>query len=109
MDNVVVRILAPNTSALVNRRDWTGGRSRDAIMLAALKTTLARLAASYNSGNALTATDLGKCTRIHPRSKICSLSGVVGPGSSTVPGSSCVTMPYQDRGSWVHRVGYEKP
>jgi hypothetical protein len=46
--------------------------------------------------------------RIHPRSKICSLTGVVGPGSDTVPGTSCVTMPYQDRGSWVHRVGYEK-
>jgi len=109
MDNVVVRILAPNTSALVNRRDWTDGRSRDAIILAALKTTLTRLATTYNGGNALTVADLGKCTRIHPRSRICSLSGVVGPGSSTVPGSSCVTMPYQDRGSWVHRVGYEKP
>lgn len=108
MDNVVVRILAPNTSTIVNRRDWSGGRSRDAIMLAALKTTLARLATSYNGGNALTEADLGKCMRIHPRSKICSLTGVVGPGSDTVPGTSCVTMPYQDRGSWVHRVGYEK-
>lgn len=109
MDNVTLRILAPSTSAIVNRRDWAGGRSRDAIMLAALKTTLTRLATTYNSGNALAVTDLGKCTRVHPRSQLCSVSGAVGPGSSTVPGTSCVTMPYQDRGSWVHRVGYEKP
>ena len=109
MDNVVLRILAPNTSAIVNRRDWTSGRSRDVIMQAALKTALTRLAATYNNGNALAAADLAKCTRVHPRSQICSLSGAVGPGSDTVPGTSCVTMPYQDRGSWVHRVGYEKP
>jgi penicillin G amidase len=25
-----------------------------------------------------------------------------------VPGTTCVTMPYQDRGSWVHRVGYTR-
>ncbi|HVT36899.1 MAG TPA: hypothetical protein VHE37_15010, partial [Nevskiaceae bacterium] len=56
---------------------------------------------------ALAATDLPKCTRVHPRSQICSLTGVIGPGSSTLTGTSCVTMPYQDRGSWVHRVGYE--
>lgn len=109
MDNVVLRILSPSTSAIVNRRDWAAGRSRDAIMLAALKTTLSRLAATYNNGNALAPGDLAKCTRVHPRSQICSLSGVIGPGSDTVPGASCVTMPYQDRGSWVHRVGYEKP
>jgi len=32
---------------------------------------------------------------------------VIGPGSDTLPGTSCVTMPYQDRGSWLHRVGFE--
>jgi hypothetical protein len=57
----------------------------------------------------MTPADLVKATRIHPRSRLCSLSGVIGPGADTLPGTSCVTMPYQDRGSWVHRVGYEKP
>lgn len=109
MDNVVVRVLAPGTSGITNRRDWAGGRSRDAVMLAALNTALSRLAMSYNGGTALTTATLAKCTRVHPRSRICSLSGVIGPGSDTVPGTDCVTMPYQDRGSWVHRVGYEKP
>jgi penicillin G amidase len=69
----------------------------------------AALAAEYNDGAALSPADLDKCRRIHPRSQICSLSGVIGPGSDTVPGTSCVTMPYEDRGSWVHRAGWERP
>lgn len=120
MDNVVLRILAPATSGLALRHDFAGGRSRDSVMLAALNTALTRLASSYNGGKALTVADLDKCRRVHPRSQICSLSGVIGPGADvlggtlpvgdgTLPLTSCVTMPFQDRGSWVQRVGYEKP
>lgn len=109
MDNVVLRVLSPASSGIVNRRDWAQGQSRDAVMLAALNTAMTRLATSYNGGTALAVLDLAKCKRIHPRSRLCSLSGVIGPGSDTLPGTDCVTMPYQDRGSWVHRVGYEKP
>ena len=109
MDNLVLRVLNPASSGLALRRDYTNGRSRDAVMLAALARTMSALATDYNGGTALTIADLAKCTRIHPRSQLCSLSGVIGPGSDTAPGTSCVTMPYQDRGSWVHRVGYEKP
>jgi len=109
MDNVVLRVLDPSSSGLVNRRDWAQGQSRDALMRAALDTALGRLATQYNGGAALTVADLAKCRRVHPRSQLCSLSGVIGPGADTLPGTSCVTMPYQDRGSWVHRVGYEKP
>jgi len=108
MDNVAVRVLNPAASGIVNRRDWKNGRTRDAVMLAALNTALTRLATTYNGGTAMTPADLAKATRIHPRSNICSLTGVIGPGSDTLPGTSCVTMPYQDRGSWIHRVGYEK-
>jgi penicillin G amidase len=109
MDNLVLRILNPASSGLSLRRDYTGGRGRDAIMLAALNVAMDRLADNYNNGTPLAAADLPKCTRVHPRSMLCSLTGVIGPGSDTVPGTRCVTMPYQDRGSWVHRVGYEKP
>ncbi|MES2684151.1 MAG: penicillin acylase family protein [Pseudomonadota bacterium] len=109
MDNVTVRVLSPAASGIVNRRDWAEGRTRDAVMQAALDTALAQLATTYNGGTAMTVADLSKATRVHPRSRLCSLTGVIGPGSDTVPGTSCVTMPYQDRGSWVHRVGYEKP
>ncbi|MGH8452911.1 MAG: penicillin acylase family protein, partial [Nevskiales bacterium] len=109
MDNLVLRVLNPASSGLVLRRDYTGGRSRDAVMLAALDTTMARLADAYNGGTPLTPADLPKCMRVHPRSLLCSLTGVIGPGSGTLPNTSCVTMPYQDRGSWVHRTGFEKP
>ena len=109
MDNLVLRVLQPASSGLGLRRDYTGGRSRDAVMLAALIRAMNTLAARHNGGAPLTVADLAKCTRIHPRSELCSLSGVIGPGSSTLPGTSCVTMPYEDRGSWVHRAGYERP
>ncbi len=123
MDNVTVRVLDPGSSGIRNRHDWAGGKSRDAVMLLALNTALGRLATAYNGGTAMTPADLAKATRVHPRSRICSLTGVIGPGSDTLPPlappplsfppsapqGSCVTMPYQDRGSWVHRVGYEKP
>lgn len=109
MDNVALRVLNPAHSGLTNRRDWSQGRERDAVMRAALRVALTRLASDYNAGAALTVADLDQCRRLHPRSRLCSLSGVIGPGSDTVPGTNCVTMPYQDRGSWVHRVGFEKP
>lgn len=109
MDNLALRVLNPSSSGLAVRHDWAGGRSRDAVLLAALDAALAQLASDYNNGTALTVADLSKCRRVHPRSQLCSLSGVIGPGSSTVPGTSCVTMPYEDRGSWVHRVGFERP
>jgi penicillin amidase len=108
MDNLVLRILNPSSSGLVVQRDYTGGRARDAVMLAALNKAMQSLATQFNSGTALASADLVKCRRIHPRSQLCSLSGVIGPGSSTVPGTSCVTMPYEDRGSWVHRAGFER-
>lgn len=109
MDNLVLRILDPLSSGLSVRHEWAGGRTRDQIMLAALDTTLTRLAQKYNGGTTMGVGDLAKATRVHPRSEICSLTGVIGPGSDTLPGTSCVTMPYQDRGSWVHRIAYERP
>lgn len=108
MDNLVLRILRPQSSGLVVRRDYTNGRTRDAVVMAALDRALAALATQYNDGVAMTVADLDKARRIHPRSQLCSLTGVIGPGSSTVPGTACVTMPYEDRGSWVHRVGWER-
>lgn len=108
-DNVALRVLEPASSGLTMQHDFTGGRDRDTLMLDALNEALAQMATEYNGGAPLTVADLPKCMRVHPRSQICSLSGVIGPGSSTIPGTQCVSMPYQDRGSWVHRVGYEQP
>ncbi len=120
MDNLVLRVLNPDSSGLATLRDYAGGRSRDEIMQAALEAALKRLADIYNGGASLMPADLAKCKRVHPRSQLCSLTRVIGPGSDVLKGNipgadgrlpltKCVTMPYQDRGSWVHRVGYEKP
>jgi penicillin amidase len=121
MDNLLLRILDPSSSGLALHHDFTGARGRDVVMLAALNTAMTRLATSYNGGAALTtAADLDKCRRVHPRSQLCSLTGVIGPGSGvlagtvppadgTLPLTSCVTMPFEDRGGWVQHVGYEKP
>lgn len=105
MDNLVLRALRPASSGLALRRDYAGGRDRDAVMKAALATALQRLADRHNGGAPLQVADLDAVRRVHPKSSICSLTGVIGPGSATT--GECVTMPYQDRGSWVHRVGYE--
>ncbi|GAC1633378.1 MAG: hypothetical protein NVS9B10_28650 [Nevskia sp.] len=109
MDNLIVRILDPASSGLTVRLDYTGGRSTDAVIRAGLDRALASLATQFNRGAALTPADLDKARRVHPRSRLCSLTGVIGPGSSTLPRTSCVTMPYENRGTWVHRVGYENP
>jgi penicillin G amidase len=109
MDNVALRILDPASSALAIRHDYTGGRSRDEILTAALRAALGRLRVEFGGGDPLEPADLDEFRRVHPRSQICSLTGVIGPGSSTLPGTSCVTMPYQDRGSWVHLAGFENP
>ncbi len=117
MDNLVIRALDPSHSGLTLRRDYTGGRDRDEIISAALDRALDALIQAQLPPDFLwiewtlidmSPDDVDRFRRIHPRSKLCSLSGVIGPGSSTIPGTSCVTMPYEDRGSWVHRVGYEK-
>ncbi|HEX4871133.1 MAG TPA: penicillin acylase family protein, partial [Nevskiaceae bacterium] len=109
MDNLALRVLDPAHSGLALRHDFAQGRSAAELLQAALRQALATAAAQFNEGAALTVADLERVRRIHPRSQICSLTGVIGPGSDTVPGTACVTMPYQDRGSWVHRVGYPGP
>lgn len=105
MDNLVLRTLDSAHSGLTLRRDYKAGRERDAIITAALDRALATLTEGWID---FSISDLQTFRRVHPRSQLCSLSGVIGPGSDTIPGTSCVTMPYEDRGSWVHRVGYEK-
>jgi penicillin amidase len=107
MDNVALRILAPERSSIVTRGPWANGRSTEQIINASVQLVTQRLSQTCANGGELTPTLLAQCRRVHPRSQLCSLSGVIGPGSSIVPGSTCVTMPYQDRGSWVQRIGFE--
>jgi len=109
MDNVVLRILDPASSGLSLLGDYSQGRTPDQVIKAALDAALASLAQQYDTTNPPAPVDLQKFTRVHPRSQLCSLSGVVGPGSSTIPGTSCVTMPFEDRGTWAQLAGFEMP
>ena len=91
-DNLALRILDPTHSGLEPSRDYTGGRTTQAVLRAALTRALNRLEAQFDSE------DLADYRREHPRSDVCSLTGgVIGP---------CLTMPYQDRGSWIHVVDF---
>ncbi len=109
MDNLTLRILDPSSSGLALHYDWLQGRSRDQVLQQALDDALSNLAQTYGTADPPSPSDLQSFTRVHPRSQICSLTGVVGPGSSTLPGQSCVTMPFEDRGSWLQLVGFEAP
>jgi penicillin amidase len=90
-DNLVLRVLSPSRSALTPSRDYLGGRSRDQVLLAALDRSVAALTDEYGA-------DPATWRARHPRRPIDSLTGVIGPS---------LTMPYQDRGSWVHIVAFQ--
>ena len=91
-DNLALRILDPDHSGLEPSRDYTAGRSSNQVLRAALGVALSRLEEQFGTD------DLSAYRRPHPRSDVCSLTGgVIGP---------CLTMPYQDRGSWIHIVDF---
>lgn len=108
MDNLILRILNPASSSLPVRYDWARNRAPREILRGTLRQALSALARRFGTADPPAPADLEKFRRRHPRSSICSLTGVIGPGSDT-PTGECVMMPYQDRGSWVHLVGYESP
>ena len=109
MDNLILRVLDPSTSSLAVRHDWLRGRERDDVLLATLRSALSALAQQYGTSDPPSAADVETFRRVHPKRKICSLTGVIGPGSTTPspPNQGCVLMPFQDRGSWIHLVGWE--
>ncbi len=91
-DNLALRILEPASSTLSVRHDYLGKRSRQDVLHEALVLALQRLQQDFGTKQ------MSSWRRPHPRSEVCSLTGgIVGP---------CIDMPYQDRGSWIHHVGY---
>jgi acyl-homoserine lactone acylase PvdQ len=93
VDNLVLRVLRPELSALTPQHDWLAGRTRNAVVTAALADTVAALTTAYGS-------DVSGWRGQHPRRKVESLTGAVGPS---------LTMPYEDRGSWEHIVALDAP
>ena len=93
LDNLVARVLDPSTSNLTPSFDFANGASGDAVLIAALDAADTELQDSFSS------TTIDDYRRIHHRDEICSLTGgITGP---------CITMPHQDRGSWIHAVAFE--
>ena len=89
-DNLVLRVLSPSRSSLTPSRDYLAGKSPGAVMLAALDRSITALTEQYGA-------DPAGWRGLHPRSTVDSLTGVIGPS---------LTMPYQDRGSWVQVVAF---
>ena len=89
-DNLVLRALAPSRSSLRPSRDYLRGRAPATVLLAALDRSVAALTTQYGA-------DPATWRAQHPRRPVESLTGVIGPS---------LTMPYQDRGSWVHVVAF---
>ncbi|MCW2681376.1 MAG: Penicillin acylase [Frankiales bacterium] len=89
-DNLVLRVLNPSASALRPARDYLAGRTPAIAMLAALDKSIAALTAQYGA-------DPATWRMPHERRAIDSLTGVIGPS---------LTMPYMDRGSWVHVIAF---
>ena len=89
-DNLVLRVLNPSRSALRPSRDYLAGRTAADAMLAALDRSIAALTDEYGA-------DPATWRAPHERRPIESLTGVIGPS---------LTMPYMDRGSWVHVIAF---
>lgn len=100
MDNVILRILEPSYSGLAARVDYLGDRSPDALIGEGFQQALATLGEEFQTGYPTNPAMLLAYRRQHPRSTIANLTGVVGPST---------TMPYVDRGSWIHVWAAEKP
>ncbi len=92
LDNMALRVFIPSSSSLTASRDYAAGRTPLTVTRAALDDALQALSTQYGTA------DVSAYRRPHPRSKVCSLTGgIVGP---------CLTMPQQDRGSYIQLVGF---
>lgn len=100
MDNLILRVIKPETSALSARVDYLQGREVDQLLHDVLQQALLNLASRFGTQSPPAIADLDQFRRVHPRSEISNLTGVVGPS---------ITMPYLDRGSWIHVWAAEKP
>lgn len=74
--------------------DFTNGGGSESVFETAMELANSNLKADFGDGGPDT------YMRETHKQDACSLTGAMGP---------CMTMPYQDRGSWIHIVGYGVP
>lgn len=90
---LLVRIFKPEDSSIALHYDWLEGASEQQFLAAAFSRAEAALVAEFGAEAAVTG-----YRRMHARSDVCSLAApLVGP---------CITMPHQDRGSWIHVIEF---
>jgi penicillin amidase len=92
IDNLALRVLDASSSALRPNYDYLKGRTPTEVIRAALDQALGALNTQFGTA------DMTKWRRPHPTSAVCSLTGgVIGP---------CLTMPFEDRGTYIHHVAF---
>jgi penicillin amidase len=89
-DRLFVRIFSPQTSSITPRFDWLQGRSQRDFLKTVLDRAIGDLSAQYGE-------NVDEWRRVHARSPIPNLTGLIGPS---------LDMPHQDRGTWIHVIGY---
>lgn len=91
---LLVRIFKPQDTSIALNHDWLNGSDEAAFLKAAFDRAQASLEAEYGAAAAITSYQ-----RMHARADVCSLAApLVGP---------CITMPHQDRGSWIHIIEFD--
>lgn len=109
IDNLVIKAFLPEVSDIPLTYDFFNGMTADQVLKAALADTITKMNADAADTSDMTpdlqgpnyvANDPTTYERIHHRDDVCSLTGIVGP---------CITMPHQDRGSWIHILKFDAP
>ncbi len=90
--NLILRILDPSSSSLVASRDYFDGRTASVVVREVLNVALDELESEQSSSDM--AAWRSEYLRMDP---VCSPTGIIGP---------CVDMPFIERGTWIHMVGY---
>lgn len=90
--NLAARVLDPSSSGLTPAGDYLAGRSSEDVLLEALRAATGPLASAQGDDPTAWRTDYGRMEEV-----CASVGGIIGP---------CPEMPFLERGSWVHLVGY---
>ena len=89
---LLAKILDPAKSSIPLQYDWLQGMPREAFVALSIEAAYGLMQTIYGSD------DPADFQRVHARADVCSLADpLVGP---------CLTMPHQDRGSWLKLVGF---
>ncbi len=91
--NLALRVLEPSSSTLTPSTDYTGGRTSQAIMRSVFGDVVDALTTEQGADPTAWRSDYGSMEPI-----CASVGGTIGP---------CVQMPFLERGSWIHLVGFD--